>query len=172
MLRLTLAAAFLLTIPAANWLIGNVGTVCIPQGPCLVPVAPGLMAPSGVMLIGVALVLRSLLQEVAGRTWVLGCLVAGTALSVLIAGPHLALASGAAFLAGELADWTVYSRLRERGFALSLILAGIVGSAVDSALFLGLAFGSLDFIAGQIVGKMWASLFAAAALRLPALKST
>ena len=43
--------AFGLTIPAANWMIGNVGTVCVPKGPCLIPVAPGLMAPSGVAMI-------------------------------------------------------------------------------------------------------------------------
>src|SRR5260370_35932514 len=57
---------FGLTIPAANWLIGHVGTVCAPQGPCLVPVAPGLMAPSGVMMIGFALVLRDLVQRRLG----------------------------------------------------------------------------------------------------------
>jgi len=45
---------FALTIPTANWLIGNVGTVCIPDGPCLIPVGFGLMAPSGVLMIGVA----------------------------------------------------------------------------------------------------------------------
>ena len=32
--------AFGLTIPAANGLIGHVGTVCAPNGPCLIPVAP------------------------------------------------------------------------------------------------------------------------------------
>ena len=37
---------FALTIPVANWLIGHAGMVCQPQGPCLIPVAPGLMAPS------------------------------------------------------------------------------------------------------------------------------
>ena len=47
---------FGLCIPAANWLIGNAGTVCVPNGPCLIPVAPGLMAPSGVLMIGLALV--------------------------------------------------------------------------------------------------------------------
>ena len=47
---------FALTIPAANWLIGNVGTKCVPNGPCLIPVAPGgLVAPSGVTMIGIAL---------------------------------------------------------------------------------------------------------------------
>ena len=38
--------AFLLCIPLANWMIGNVGTVCVPNGPCLIPVAPGIMAPT------------------------------------------------------------------------------------------------------------------------------
>ena len=52
-------AAFALCIPAANWLIGNVGTFCVPKGPCLIPVAPGLTAPSGVLMIGLALVLRA-----------------------------------------------------------------------------------------------------------------
>ncbi|MGB6749443.1 MAG: VUT family protein, partial [Xanthobacteraceae bacterium] len=45
---------FALTIPAANWLIGHVGTACIPHGPCVLPVAPGLMAPSGVTMVGIA----------------------------------------------------------------------------------------------------------------------
>ena len=59
-------AAFALTIPAANWLIGNAGTTCIPNGPCLIPVAPGLMAPSGVLMIGLALVLRDVVHERLG----------------------------------------------------------------------------------------------------------
>ena len=33
-------AAFIACIPLANWLIGHVGTVCPPNNPCLVPVAP------------------------------------------------------------------------------------------------------------------------------------
>ena len=57
---------FGLTIPTANWLIGHAGTVCVPNGPCLVPVAPGLMAPSGVLMIGIALVLRVLVQRRLG----------------------------------------------------------------------------------------------------------
>lgn len=156
MKRVLLAGFFLTTIPAANWLIGHVGE-CIPHGPCLLPVAPGIMAPSGVLMIGAALVLRSLLQEAAGRRWVLACVVAGAVLSALIAAPGLALASGVAFLASELADWSVYSPLRRRGFSIALLAAGLVGSLVDSALFLTLAFGSLDFMLGQVIGKLWAT---------------
>ena len=30
-------AAFLGCVPLANWMILHVGTVCVPNGPCLVP---------------------------------------------------------------------------------------------------------------------------------------
>ena len=43
-------AAFGACIPAANWLIGNAGTFCVPNGPCVIPVAPGITAPSGVLM--------------------------------------------------------------------------------------------------------------------------
>ena len=59
-------AGFVATIPAANWLIGNLGTTCVPNGPCLIPVGFGLMAPSGVLMIGLALVLRDLVQRRLG----------------------------------------------------------------------------------------------------------
>ena len=32
--------AFIACIPAANWMIGHLGTECLPNGPCLVPVWP------------------------------------------------------------------------------------------------------------------------------------
>ena len=70
-------AAFGATIPLANWMIGNVGTVCVPNGPCLIPVAPSIMAPSGVLMIGLALVLRDLVQRRLGRAWSLAAIVAG-----------------------------------------------------------------------------------------------
>jgi queuosine precursor transporter len=107
---------FALTIPAANWLIGNAGTACVaPHGPCVVRVAPGLMAPSGVMMVGFALVLRDLLQRRLGTVM--------SALAILF------------------------------GSGLSALLAP--ASLVDSIVFLWLAFGSLDFLAGQVVGKAW-----------------
>ena len=75
---------FALTIPAANWLIGHAGTVCQPAGPCLVPVAPGLMAPSGVTMAGVALVLRDLVQRRLGVAASSLAILAGAALSALL----------------------------------------------------------------------------------------
>ena len=89
-------AGFLGSIPLANWLIGNVGQ-CITDGPCLVPVGFGLMAPSGVFAIGLALVCRDAVHEAFGWRWAMVAVVAGAALSWMIS-PAVALASGAAFL--------------------------------------------------------------------------
>lgn len=152
-------AAFAATIPAANWMIGNVGT-CIPNGPCLIPVAPGLMAPSGVLMIGVALVLRDAVHSLLGVRWAVGAILVGAVLSFFIAPPSLAMASGVAFLLSEMADLSVYAPLRERRLYSALLLSGLVGAVVDSSVFLWLAFGSLDFIAGQVVGKIWMTLLA------------
>lgn len=146
---------FGLTIPAANWLIGHVGTTCVPQGPCLVPVAPGVMAPSGVLMIGIALVLRDLVQRRLGVSWAVGAILAGAALSAAIAPPTLVMASAVAFLLSELADLAVYTPLARRRLVLAVVLSGLVGLVIDSIAFLWLAFGSLDFLAGQVIGKAW-----------------
>jgi len=154
---------FIACIPAANWLIGNAGTVCIPDGPCLIPVGFGYMAPSGVLVIGMALVLRDMVQQSLGLRWALGAIVAGAALSGFVAPAALALASGLAFLISETADTAVYTPLRKRGFVLALVASSIVGGIVDSAAFLYIAFGSLDHLAGQVIGKTWAVLVVVAA---------
>jgi uncharacterized PurR-regulated membrane protein YhhQ (DUF165 family) len=151
---------FALTIPTANWLIGHVGTVCRPEGPCLIPVAPGLTAPSGVLMIGLALVLRDLVQRRLGLFAALGAIIAGAVLSAWLAPPAIVIASAAAFLLSELADLLVYTPLQRRGFVRAVILSSLAGLVVDSAVFLYLAFGSLDFLLGQIVGKAWMVLLA------------
>lgn len=156
MLGAILIVAYIATIPAANFLIGNVGTVCIPQGPCLIPVAPGILAPSGVLMIGAALLFRDLVQRTYGIPWSLGCIFVGTVLSGFVAPPALAIASGMAFLTSELSDFAVYTPLARKRFVLALMASCLVGSLIDSALFLWLAFGSLDHMLGQIIGKLYA----------------
>lgn len=153
-------AGFGLCIPVANWMIGHVGTVCLPQGPCLIPVAPGVMAPSGVLLVGLALVLRDLVQRRLGLAWAFAAVIAGSALSALLAPPALVLASATAFLLSELADLAVYTPLQRRRLVLAVLASGLVGLVVDSVVFLLLAFGSLDFLSGQVLGKLWMVLAA------------
>ena len=163
MLKWLLLAAYATCIPLANWMIGNVGT-CVPNGPCLLPVGFGLMAPSGVLVVGLALVLRDAVQMAAGWRWGLGAIAIGAGISWGLAPPALVVASVVAFVLSELADFAVYTPLARKRLFAALIASGLVGAAIDSAAFLWLAFGSLDFIAGQIVGKAWATIAAATAI--------
>lgn len=151
---------YTLSIPAANWMIGNIGTDCIPQGPCLVPVMPGVMAPSGVIMIGIAFTLRDLVQRRLGVAWGLGAIVVGAVFSAAIAPPALVIASATAFFLSEFADFCVYTPLQRRRLLLAVFASGMVGLVVDSIVFLYLAFGSLDFLLGQVLGKAWMVLLA------------
>jgi hypothetical protein len=158
--------AFMACIPTANWMIGHVGTVCAPNGPCLLPVFPWspqggpMMAPSGVSMIGIALVLRDLCQRRLGRLAALMAIVAGAALSGALAPPQLVVASTTAFFLSELADFAVFTPLQKRGLVLAVLASAVVGLIADSILFLYLAFGSLEFLEGQVLGKVWMVLLA------------
>ena len=145
---------YIATIFAANWAITTFG---------LVPVGFGLLAPAGVYFAGLAFTFRDLTQDQLGRGWTYGAILAGAGLSAFLSGP-LALASGAAFLLSETADLLVYTPLKERRWLAAVAASNIVGLVVDSALFLWLAFGSLDFLIGQIVGKLWVTALAVAIL--------
>ncbi len=146
---------FCLTVPVANWMIGHVGTVCVPNGPCLIPVAPKLMAPSGVLIIGIALVLRDLVQRRLGFRFAVAAILIGAALSGLVAPVSLVIASASAFLLSEFADLLVYTPLARKRMVTAVVLSSMVGLVIDSIVFLWLAFGSLEFLAGQVVGKAW-----------------
>mgnify|MGYP000014469556 CR=1 FL=1 len=154
-------AAYAATIPAANYMISNVGTVCVPDGPCLIQVGFGLMAPSGVLMIGLALLLRDAVHEMLGKSWALAAIAAGAVISYLLADPFIAIASFIAFAVSELSDFAVYSRIRERSRELAVLASGVVGSVIDSVIFLYIAFGSLAHIEGQIVGKIGVTVIAA-----------
>jgi len=114
-----------------------------------------LLAPSGVLMIGIALVLRDLVQRRLGVIYSFSAVVAGAVLSAAIAPPSLVLASGVAFLLSELTDLAVYTPLARRRLVTAVVLSSLAGLVADSIIFLWLAFGSLDFLAGQIIGKAW-----------------
>lgn len=145
-------AGYILTIFAANWAITAFGVV---------PVGFGLLAPAGVYFAGLAFSLRDALQETLGRRWVIAAILIGALVSAGLSA-QLALASGLAFLFSELADYMVYTPLRQRSWLGAVVASNTVGAIVDSALFLWLAFGSLQFLAGQVVGKLWMTALAVA----------
>lgn len=156
---------FLATIPVSNFMIGNIGTSCIADGPCMLPVGFGYTAPSGVFMIGIALVLRDLIQERYGKWSAFLAVLVGSAISYILADPYIAAASVTAYLLAEISDLIVYTKLRKKSLSAAVLASGLVGSIIDSAVFLFIAFGSLQFIEGQIIGKLWMSIFAIAVLR-------
>ncbi len=152
--RIVPLVGYIAVIVLANWAIQAFGVV---------PVGFGLMAPAGVYFAGLVFTLRDLVQEELGRVWTVAAIAIGAAVSALVS-PQFALASGVAFLLSELADFAVYTPLRRRNWLAAVALSNTVGLVVDSVLFLTLAFGDLDFLAGQVVGKLWMTLLAVALL--------
>jgi len=147
-------AAYVGTIFAANWAIVTFGPVSV---------GFGLVAPAGVYFAGLAFTLRDLAQEELGRAWVVAAILVGAGISAFVS-PQFALASGTAFLVSELADFAVYTPLRRKTWLGAVAASNTVGLVADSVLFLILAFGSLAFLPGQIVGKAWMTLLAVAVL--------
>ena len=71
---------------------------------------------------------------------------------------RVAIASGTAFLVGQLLDITIFNRLRAMNWWLPPLASSLIGSAVDTIVFFSLAFsGSLSFLAPQ-VDVAWANL--------------
>ena len=147
---------YIATIFGANWAIANVGVV---------PVGFGFVAPAGVYFAGLAFTFRDLVQEYLGRVPTVVAIAVGAALSALVS-PQFALASGIAFLVSELLDFAVYTPLRSRNWLGAVAASNAVGFIADSAIFLTLAFGSLDFLTGQLIGKAWMTALAIALLWL------
>lgn len=147
--------AYIATIPAANLAVTHIGAV---------PVGFGYEAPAGVYMVGLALVLRDLAREAAGRRAILAAIALGTVVSYFLADPALAFASAAAFAVAEMMDFAVYEPLRTRGLLVAMLASNAVGLVADSLIFLRVAFGSFDFLPGQILGKAWMTLGAIAVL--------
>ena len=80
----------------------------------------------------------------------------GTAagLSYLVADAQVATASAAAFAVSELVDFALFTWVAPR-WARAVFVGGIAGAVVDSLIFLSIAFGSLAFLDGQVLGKAY-----------------
>jgi hypothetical protein len=176
--KATLIILYLATIPVANWMISNMGTQFFPDGPHTIPVGFGYNAPSGVLMIGLALFLRDLVQRTYGRKVTLIAIAIGVLLSYAV-NPAVATASAIAFACGELADFAVYTKLRKKTLIGAVVSSGIVGGFIDSFIFLQIAFGSTMYWQGQVIGKTQMALLGGLLIwiandlskRMPALKA-
>jgi uncharacterized PurR-regulated membrane protein YhhQ (DUF165 family) len=145
-----LAALFFGLVVLANWLAATY----------VVPVGFGKTAPAGVYCIGAVLVLRDWMQQLRGLFWTMPLVYAAGLASWGIGNAagwtslqKIAVASVVAFTISETVEAIVFTPLRKRSLTLGVGLSATVGNALDSYVFLTLAFGSLAFFAGQFIGK-------------------
>jgi len=88
----------------------------------------------------------------AARKVVYAGFVLGVFMSIWLATPRIAIASGSAFLIAQLMDITVFNRLRQKTWWKAPFAAAMFGSIVDTVLFFSIAFAAqfawLDAITG------------------------
>ena len=147
---LALGSAFVGLVVLANWLASRY----------VVAVGFGRVAPAGVFCIGGVLVLRDWLQQLRGLVWTMPLVYAAGLSSWAIGDAagwtrleKIAVASVVAFTVSETVEALVFTPLRKRNLTLGVALSATAGNALDSWLFLQLAFGSQLFFLGQFIGK-------------------
>ena len=145
-----LASGYVALVSLANWLASRY----------VVSVGFGRVAPAGVFCIGGVLVLRDWLQQLRGLLWTMPLVYAAGLASWGIGDAagwtrleKISVASVVAFTVSETVEAVVFTPLRKRSLTLGVALSGTVGNAIDSWLFLQLAFSSQAFFVGQFIGK-------------------
>ena len=106
----------------------------------------------GAFTYPVAFLVTDLTNRIYGpgmaRKVIVGGFAAAVTLSVFLATPRLAVASGTAFLVGQLLDVTIFNRLRQSAWWKAPWVGSILGSVVDTTLFFTLAFAASFAILG------------------------
>lgn len=152
---------YLLLIIAANLLTAKFSPFSLFDGALIIPV--------GSVFAGAVFILRDLVQIKHGKaatyTLIAWATVLSTALSIMLGDvAYIAAASVLAFFASEAIDTEIFSRLR-KSLAARILLSGIVGGCVDSALFVVLGLSPIganmlpwaavpSAIAGQMLVKI------------------
>jgi uncharacterized PurR-regulated membrane protein YhhQ (DUF165 family) len=108
---------------------------------------------------------------VAARRVIYVGFAVGVVLSVILATPRIAAASGLAFLIAQLLDVTVFNWLRRQSWWRAPFAASALGSVVDTATFFGIAFIAtglpwITWALGDLAVKMSFALFCLAPYRL------
>ena len=85
----------------------------------------------------------------AARKVVIAGFLIAVILSVWLATPRIAIASGTAFLVAQLLDVTIFDRMRKLAWWKAPITSSFIGSVIDTPPFFGIAFfASFAFIDG------------------------
>lgn len=131
----------------------NYGFAAVP--PLTLP--DGTLWPPMSLAVGFIFVLRDFAQREIGHK-VLIAMLLGAALSYVMATPHVALASAAAFLVSEAVDWLVYT-VTKRPLSQRILYSSLLGTPVDSAVFLfGIGFFSWTGVILMTLSKLVGAL--------------
>ncbi|MCC2612252.1 queuosine precursor transporter [Neorhizobium sp. Rsf11] len=84
---------------------------------------------------------------IARRIVLVGFIV-GVTLSFLASAPRIAIASGTAYLIGQLLDISVFNQLRRQTWWRAPLAGSLLGSALDTLLFFSLAFAAIFVFIG------------------------
>lgn len=94
----------------------------------------------------------------AARKVVLAGFILGVIMSIWLATPRIAIASGSAFLFAQLLDISVFDRLRRLSWWKAPFTAAMVGSVLDTILFFAIAFATQFAWIDQMTGYADSSL--------------
>jgi len=84
------------------------------------------------------------------RIVVMAGFVIAVALSVVLATPRIAIASGAAFFVAQMLDVKIFDHLRASEWWQAPLISSVLASIVDTALFFSLAFAAYFVVLGPI----------------------
>ena len=116
----------------------------------------------GAFTYPVAFLVNDLTNRTLGPARARLVVISGFAVAVIVsiwlATPRIAIASGTAFLVAQLLDISVFDRLRRSSWWKAPIASTLLGSVIDTVLFFGLAFApaliSLDTWFGREDGSL------------------
>lgn len=153
---LVAAAAMIAVVAASNYLVQ------FPVEAQLGAVNLADLLTWGAFTYPFAFLVNDLTNRTLGPTRARMVVVAGFAVAVVVsiflATPRIAIASGTAFLVAQLLDISVFNRLRRSDWWKAPLLSSMFGSVVDTLLFFGLAFApalaGMDALFGMEDGSL------------------
>ena len=146
------AIGYMLSIVFANFCVSWFG---------LVTWFGWLTFPAGAIFIGLTFSMRDFVQREWGDLKVWWFMIASTVITTImgVVLSHLpiplwkvALASAVAFAVSEAVDWAVYYFLK-KDIIWRICISNIFSTPIDSILFVGIAFGTFNFLAPPVWGQ-------------------
>lgn len=93
----------------------------------------GLFSPMA-LVAGAVFVVRDFAQRAVGHRVLFG-MMAGCAISYVMADPFVAIASAASFAVSELVDWCTYT-VTKKPFYQRILLSSLIATPIDTVVFL------------------------------------